>query len=251
MEFLEYAYLQMGQNDEARAIAVEGTSVKPAEVDSDFASYYPYVESRFQALFAIETGDWKLASMLAPTSDSEAYGNGLILLAHAEAAGHAKDRDTARAVVQAYDAILASKPKPPAFGAAQATMRDEIAAWADFAAGNVNGAAAVLKPIADLQAKVGKQEVELPAREMLAEILLLGGKPKDALKQYRLSLLSDPNRFNGLLGAGRAAEAVGNRALAVRYYRALLANCIDATGSAFSELAHAREVVAQTVKPGH
>ena len=251
MEFLEYAYLQTGHDDEARAIAVEGTSVKQSEVDPDFASYYPYVEARFQALFAIETGDWKLASMLAPTSDNEAYSNGLILLAHAEAAGHTKDKNAAKAVVQAYKIILASKPKPPAPGTARATMRDEIAAWADFAAGDLDGAVALLKPIADLQAKVGKQEVELPAREMLAEILMLGGKPKDALKQYRLSLSSDPNRFNGLLGAGRAAEALGNRALAGRYYRTLLANCADATGPAISELAHAREVVAQTTNPGH
>jgi predicted Zn-dependent protease len=80
-------------------------------------------------------------------------------------------------------------------------------------------------------------------REMLAEMLLIDGKAKEALKEYQASLASDPNRFNGLLGAGRAAERLGDRDVAAGYYRALLANCTGATGSALVALRHPRAVV--------
>jgi tetratricopeptide (TPR) repeat protein len=83
----------------------------------------------------------------------------------------------------------------------------------------------------------------VPAREMLAEMLLLSGKFADALHEYQASLASDPNRFNALLGAGRAAEGLGDTKIATGYYSNLLANCVDANGKARIELEHARAVV--------
>jgi hypothetical protein len=74
---------------------------------------------------------------------------------------------------------------------------------------------------------VGKGEVELPAREMLAEILLLEGRAADALEEYQASLASDPNRFNGLLGTARAAEKLGRTAVAKTYYAQLGRRCLQ------------------------
>jgi hypothetical protein len=83
----------------------------------------------------------------------------------------------------------------------------------------------------------------LPAGEMLAEMQPLDGRPAAALEAYQLSLLSDPNRFNGLLGAARAAELAGQPTLAAGYYRTLLAQCKDADGTAVERLEHVRAVV--------
>jgi hypothetical protein len=80
---------------------------------------------------------------------------------------------------------------------------------------------------------------------MLAEMLLLDGKAAESLAEYQASLLSDPNRFNALLGAGRAAEQLGKRHLAAGYYRTLLSNCSGADGEALTALAHARMVTKQ------
>ena len=83
---------------------------------------------------------------------------------------------------------------------------------------------------------------------MLADMLLLRGDANQALTEYQASLRSDPNRFNGLLGAAQAAERVGQSGVAAGYYRTLLANCAGATGAARKRLAHAWRVVAsQTV----
>jgi tetratricopeptide (TPR) repeat protein len=77
----------------------------------------------------------------------------------------------------------------------------------------------------------------------LAEMFLLSGKFMEALTEYQTSLVSDPNRFNALLGAGEAAERLKKHNLAASYYRTLLANCTRATGEAVLELKHARSFV--------
>jgi tetratricopeptide (TPR) repeat protein len=101
----------------------------------------------------------------------------------------------------------------------------------------------LLKPVADRQDKLGEESIEVPAREMLAQMLLLDGQFADALQQYQGVLASDPNRFNALLGAGRAAEALSERDVAANYYRTLLANCSGANGKALEALSHPRTVV--------
>jgi len=52
--------------------------------------------------------------------------------------------------------------------------------------------------------KLAKPKTELPPR-MLADILLDLKRPQEALYEYKLSLRTEPNRFNGLYGSGRPA----------------------------------------------
>ena len=239
MEFLEYAYLQSGRFDEARAIVDEARTVR--KEDSNYADYYDSVESRFSLLLAIETRDWAMAARLEPLPGTHWFGETLTVLARAIAAGHLRDAGAGKAAIAAFDALLvkASSPALPP-GSSAANARDEIYAWSAFAQGDVERAIQLLRATADLQSKVGKGEVELPAREMLAEILLLDGRAAEALKEYELSLASDPNRFNALLGAAQAAGKSGREAIATKYYKQLAANSPHASGAA-------REVVAQGV----
>ena len=242
MEFLEYAYLQVGRDDEARQILEEARTVKASDVDPAYPDYWATVEARFPMLFVIETRDWAAAARLQPIEGAGTLSRGLILLAHAIAAGHLNDGRAGNEATRAYDVLLNKEPvvRP---GGGLATLRDEIRAWADFSQGNHDVAQKLLRAIAERQRKVGKGEVELPAGEMLADMLLLDGKPKEALQAYQASLQSDPNRFNALLGAGQAAELAGQHAVAARYFRTLLVNCAGANGAALGVLEHARAVV--------
>ena len=97
---------------------------------------------------------------------------------------------------------------------------------------------------ADLQDKVGQDEVDIPAREMLGDLLLEFGRPQDALHEYRQSLQLSPNRFNGLFNAGLAAEALADRAAAQGYYSTLLKFANNGRDSSRSEIKHAKEFVA-------
>jgi len=244
LEFLEYAFLQIGHYDEARAIITEAQTVSPSDVDPRYPTYYASVEARYPALYAIETRNWMMAATLKPMEGADWFGQGQTLLANAVAAGHLHDAVGGKAAAHSIESLTESIPYLRA-GSARASLPDEIRAWAQFSTGDLQGAIRLLRPIADRQAKIGKGEVELPAREMLAEMLLLHGKFAEALNEYRVSLGTDPNRFNALLGAGQAAERLGERRLAGRYYRAVLGNCSCATGEAVQALRHARSFVSR------
>jgi hypothetical protein len=249
MEFLEYAYLQIGHDSEARTIIAEAKTIPHSEVDPRYGNYYAIVQARFPTMFAIETHDWHMAAQSEPIEGDDGSGRGLTLLAHAIAAGHLQDRALAHATLKATRVLMKeqSKGRPlPRSGTAEATFSDEIQAWTDFTNGHLSGAIRLLRPIADRQDKIGKGELDLPVREMMAEMLLIDGKAKKALEEYQVSLTNDPNRFNGLLGAAKAAERLGQRRLAVGYYRTLLANCEGADGGALAELRHATQMVSES-----
>jgi tetratricopeptide (TPR) repeat protein len=249
MEFLEYAYLQSGQYSEAAAIAAEAKTVKESDVDPRFPHYYSIVEALYPVLFAIETQDWVTAAKLkleGPNWFTQAQA----LLAHAVAAGHLHDPEGGKAAGEALELSVAPYEKLKA-GAPNAGLPDEIRAWARFAQGDLPGAIRLLQPVADRQDKLGEGGIEVPAREMLADMLLLNGQYAEALREYQGVLASDPNRFNALLAAGRAAEALSERDVAANYYRPLLANCGGADGKALEALRHARMVVDEmAVRPG-
>ena len=65
-------------------------------------------------------------------------------------------------------------------------------AWIAFAEDKPADALKHMREAADLQDKVGQGEVDIPAREMLADILLELGRPQDALAEYKKALALEP-----------------------------------------------------------
>ena len=64
------------------------------------------------------------------------------------------------------------------------------------------------------------------------------------MTEYEKSLHTDPNRFNGLYGAARAAEMTKQPQKAAAYYAQLLKNCDNGLHSDRPELARAKEQIA-------
>jgi tetratricopeptide (TPR) repeat protein len=83
----------------------------------------------------------------------------------------------------------------------------------------------------------------MPAREMLADMLLEAKRPEDALREYEISLKVDPNRFNSLNGAALAAMAAGKPDVAKTYHAQLLKN-LEGVTSQRAEAVRARTLVA-------
>jgi len=54
-------------------------------------------------------------------------------------------------------------------------------------------------------------------------MLLERGQARDALAAFEAALVREPNRFNGLAGAAKAAEMLGDTGRAKAYYEKLLA----------------------------
>lgn len=225
MNFLEYAYLQLGKFGDAARVNKEALAIPLSDLADDMPGMYMYTQVRFPALYYIETSDWKAAESM-PVPDTTPDFQAAAYWAKTIGAAHLKDVAAARADASAYDAKIDEllNGRHAYLAEAMADERDEVHAWLAYAEGDVDAAVKLLGHAAELQQTVGKNEVELSARAMLGDVLLASGKPAEALAQYEESLRTDPNRFNALLGAARAAKASGDRDAAYRHYHDLIAS---------------------------
>jgi tetratricopeptide (TPR) repeat protein len=212
------------------------------DMDKGLDGYLNQMRTHFPATYALERHRWKEAVALQPPSGAEPENRQITYWARAVGAGHLRDAVAAQDAVNQFDAMLAAtrEGKHPYRAERMSTNHDEAHAWLAFAQGRNADALKLLGAVADKQDAEGKGEVELPAREMLADMLLEIGRPEEALAEYEKSMKTDPNRFNGLAGAARAAELMHQPEKAKTYYAQLLKNCDNGAHSDRPELAHAR-----------
>jgi tetratricopeptide (TPR) repeat protein len=234
MEFLQYAYLQTGQEAKAADVVRKAATISQADFGPGFRQYWSLKEAGFPARQMLETRAWPAALALVPAPGSDRLAQQITYWAQSIAAGHLRNALAAERSLAAYEATFSSadlnamKVHPRAQWA-------EVKAWTLFAEGNANAAVALLRPVAYLQDHVGKGETELPAREMMGDMLRLVGRLEDALREYRLSLLADPGRLNTLLHAGEVAEKLGLKSEASTYYRLLSTNTKHVSPSLMSK----------------
>ena len=247
MDFLEYAYLQIGDDQKAKAEIDNLAQYHKSEIESDYQDYYDEMMTGFNARYTIERRQWNEALALKPVAGAQPRNQVATYWAHAIAAAHLHNATAGHDALADYDRLLAeAKKKDPKFHMGNGFIDEhkEVQAWAAYAQGRNDEALRLLREVADNQDKVGKGESDMPAREMLADMLLDMKQPKEALAEYEISLKTDPNRFNGLYGAAQAAEMTGAKQQASAYYAQLLKNC-DGVNSDRAELIKARNLVAQ------
>jgi tetratricopeptide (TPR) repeat protein len=252
-DFLLYAYLQSGQDARARAVLADSAAaLDHFEAMHEMGEHYmpgmiPFYRTKLPIFFNLEMRDWKSAAALEPIASAPPETQILTYWARTVAAGHLRQAQQAQADLDAFDSLMDKIKKGKNAYYADSTgfriVRSEMLAWIAFAQGNSADALKYMRESADLQDKIGQGEVDIPAREMLADMLLDLRKPQEALIEYRQALALSPNRFNGLYNAGMAAEAAGDRVQAEGYYAALLKSTDNGTQSARQELDHAKSVI--------
>jgi hypothetical protein len=233
MDYLEYAYLQRGQDAEARAIV--DTVERVANIDRPvFQAGYALVA--IPARYALERRDWKAAAELTarPASypwDKFPYELAIVQFARALGAARLGDLPGARAAVARLDTIHTSLQGQKGFDWATQVeiQRRAAAAWLARAEKKDDDALRLMRAAADLEDSTDKHPVTpgsiLPAREQLADLLLELGKPDLALVEYETSLRSAPGRLNSYLGAARAAARAGQQEKAKEFNDRLVAVC--------------------------
>ena len=253
-DFLVYAYLQSGQEQQATATVTAAAAaishyknMPGMAPDHYMTGMFPYYQVKLPMFVDLETRNWQKALELEPVSGAPPETQGQVYWARIIAAGHLHQADEAHRDLAAYDSLITEVRKGPHAYYVQGTgakiARGELLAWDAFAASHLEPALTHMRESADLQDQVGQGEVDIPAREMLADMLLEAKRPKEALIEYERSLQHSPNRFNGLYGAGRAAEDSGDRATARRYFAALLASTNNGAYTNRPEIAHAKSFV--------
>jgi tetratricopeptide (TPR) repeat protein len=243
MDYLEYAYLQIGENSKARALVEQFAGIRQEDVDAGLDGYWGNMRAHLPAMYALESHNWKDALDLQPATGAEPGEQAIIYWARAVAAGHLRDAAAAGDAAEQYDARVEAvrKSSHPYEADYMKTNHDEAHAWRAFAEGKNDEALGLLHSVAEKQDAEGKGEVELPAREMLADMLLEMNRPREALTAYEKSLKTDPNRFNGLYGAARSAVLLHQTQTAAGYSAKLLKNCEGAMPERV-ELSQAKEL---------
>ncbi len=252
-DFLLYAYLQSGQDDKAKATLqhssdpLEKIASMPGMGVNYMSGMVPYYQKKLPIFYALEMRNWQSAATMEPVKDSAPQVATMVYWARAIAHGHLKDAKAAQADLAKYDALMREVRKGKraylAEGTAVKIERFEMVAWLSFAGKRNAEAVTSMREAADLQDKVGQGEVDIPAREMLADILLEQGQPKQALAEYETALKLSPNRLNGLYHAAQAAEAVGDKSKALSFYSQLMKSTNNGTDSERPELVQARNAV--------
>jgi len=248
MDFLFYAYMQSGRDGDARALIEEIRAMPDKKDDMYGTGYDPHAAmlAHLSALYPIEMHDWAAAAALPPTEVRGTAEDSTIYWARAIGSAHLHKPEDVRKDIAAIDGIHQTmlKNKKKDFAEAVESDRKEAEAWLAFAEGKPDDAVEALRPIADKEDSVGDEPEGIPAREMIADILLEAKRPQQALTEYQADLKFNPNRFDGLYGAAQAAEAAGKQNDANEYYALLLKVC-DKSNSTRPELTRARELVAQ------
>jgi tetratricopeptide (TPR) repeat protein len=214
-------------------------------MDPEFENYLLARQAEGPAKYALERRQWKEALALQPIAGAPPQVQLVTYWGRAIAAGHLHDAAAGQDALKHYDELLEATRKGPRPYLADG-LKDEhqvVQAWAAYAAGNSDDAVRWLRAVAGDEDKVGKGETELPAREMLADMLLDLQRPQEALTEYEISLRTDPNRFNGLYGAAQAAAQVRQKEKASAYYTQLLKNC-EGIRSDRPEIAQAKTLLA-------
>jgi len=244
MDYAVYAYLQLGQDDEARRVLSEAQEIKSF---TPTVRAGPYALAAMPARIALERAAWDEAARLEPQESNFAYAKSSTHYARAIGAARGGNAGAAQADVAKLAAIVDElKPKDAYWANEVEVQRLSGAAWIELAKGNRDAALGLMRSAADIEDAAEKSSVTparmLPARELFGDMLLAAGKPAEALVEYEKSQLREPNRYRGLLGAGQAAAQAGNRDKA-RYYFAKLVE-MAGTGVRSTDLQAVREYLA-------
>ncbi len=247
MDYQVYAYLQLGQDQAAKAVLDEMATV------SGFAETFlpgPYAMAVSPARYAVERRDWKAAAELPVRPSPLAHVQAMTHFARALGAARSGNAAGAKAdidkLAELRDKLIAAKD---GYWSEQVNIQWQVAsAWALYAEGKFDEALTAMSAAADAEDRTEKHPVTpgvpTPARELYAEMLLERSKPKEALAAFEATLAKEANRLGATLGAGKAAEKLSDTAKARDYYAKVvaLAQNADATRT---DVADARAFLAK------
>lgn len=245
-EFLVYAYLQRADDDSAAAAVARllGT-----------AALEPTLKTAFNlastpARYALERRAWDEAARLVPGEpawlpwDRFAWPEAVAQFARGLGAAHLGNLGVTRAAVARLAELEAGTDRAGErlFARNVRILHLALRAWLAHGEGDGEAGIALLREATALETATPKHAVTpgptIPASELLGDLLMDQRRPAEALAVYRASLTRYPRRFNGLLGAARAARAVGDADAARAFYRELVE--VAGGGSRAAPLAEAR-----------
>lgn len=229
LDYLAYAHLQRGEDAAAnQVLATLRGAERPYQVHVATA----YALAAVPARLALERHAWGQAKGLKARRPADFPWDkfpAMEAISHfAVALGAARSGDVpaADAALERLATLQRQAAQSSGYWAKQVEIQRLAAqAWLEYERGRQAAALQTMHQAAELEAATEKHPVTpgeiLPARELLADMLLDMGRYEQASAEYERALARSAHRFNSLYGAGRAAELAGDHEKANRYYQKL------------------------------
>jgi tetratricopeptide (TPR) repeat protein len=218
LDYLAYAYLQLGRVADARAVAerVAGVteSFPPSSLTTDYAL------AAIPARIALERDEWSAAETLS-VRRAPAWPGAEGVTRFARALGAARGGHVPAARVE-IDSLGELERSLALAGGAQTYWSTQVriqrlaaSAWVTLAAGDTAEALRLGAAAADLEDAVEKDPVTpgavLPARELYGDLLVQSGRAADARAAYGSVLARQPGRARAQAALARVGSATGQR----------------------------------------
>ncbi len=249
MGYLVYAYLQKGDNKNANEQYQYMKTMYKLYPSNINAIAVPF--AAIPVRMVLENKEWDKAANLE-LHDSELdwnqfpWQNSMFHFARALGAARTNDFIVAENEIEILKTLKQEiLDQGDETKANLVTIKIKMAqAWMHFANENKEQALVLMKAAADLEDATEKQGVMpaevIPARELLADMLLELNNPTEALDMYEISLNRNPNRFNSFYGSAIAAKKSGDQEKAKMYFEELV-KLTEGVESDRPELDEARE----------
>jgi len=214
MDYLVYAYLQLGRDDKADEV-VQQLKTMPDLNQGDFKIGYAYTAMPVRCM--VERQQWAEAARIQPPAAAPQV---VATAVWARALGLARSGHPveARAEVAKLQQIVQQlRTSGKQYWAGQVEVQVlEATAWSAQAEGKAAEALTLLRRAADEEDSVEKLPVTpgpiVPAREQLGDLLLEQSQPHLALQEFRTALSNAPQRRGALMGVSRATEQLASTA---------------------------------------
>jgi len=230
IEYLVYAYLQMGNDNEAASMIRYLRETKNLEPSFKTAFHI----SSTRARYTLERKAWNEAAEIDPLDPNTvewdrfpwpeaigwfARGFGSVL-----SGDFVKAKESLRHISELENITLTKKEL--LFARNIKVLQLELSAMIMDAEGLHDSAITLLTRAVELESNTPKHAVTpaptIPAYELLGDMLFASDKFEEALTAYKHSLKNNPNRFNSLLGVARTSLALNDKKFALSFYQKLI-----------------------------
>jgi len=230
-DFMVYAHLQLAQDAKAKALIDEIYKVGRDDLLNkdnlpNLATYTGLAV--IPARYVIERADWAGAAALPAVPSKRLMAESLIRFARGLGMARSGDVAGAEREVEEIQGLQKAllKAKDSYWAARSEEQVLAVSAWVALAEGSREQAVKLMRAAADGEdgsvKHVAMENRLYPMRELFAELLLETGQAAPALRGFEAALKENPNRYRGLYGAARAAEAAGDQEKAASYFAKLV-----------------------------
>jgi tetratricopeptide (TPR) repeat protein len=207
MDYLVYAYLQLGRDQDAARVIQQLQSM-PTLNTGDFK--IAYAVTAMPVRYAIERSQWSEAVAIVPPAGAQPHVGAIAVWARGiglARTGHPAQAEIAR-LQQLQDQLHASGNN---YWATQVgIMKREVMAWSANAEKEPDEAVTLMRAAAEEEDSIEKLPVTpgpiVPAREQLGYLLLEQNHPDLAQKEFAAALVNAPGRRGSQQGMAHAAQ---------------------------------------------